>query len=378
MPKQSRINVRTLVNASAIRREKRDGRDVIIVPSATLPDNVVMNRIRYPAEEIEKSYQTLDGTPAPLGHPELNGKFVSASDPRGMVAGFVGAWNENVRRENGRVFIDKIIDVGYASQLEGGRAVLNAIEKGEPIHTSTGLLARMRPVKNDDSADAEAFDMVFDHDAILLDVAGAATPEQGVGMLVNKAIGSDGEEIEVINSALDEAMRELDWAVDYAARAAEKLDRLPLLERIKTAILEALRGTERETSNNEQENDMSVSKEQFDALSQEVKTLSESMKGIGDTIGTAVANAVTASMKAFDDARVAAANAAKDDAELGELRTKIINAGLMDEAAAGELTLNAARALAPKATPGKAAALNTNQKQAPAAGGGYKLPKAEG
>lgn len=37
MTKQVQIHVATLVNASKIRRETRNGRDVIIVPSATLP-----------------------------------------------------------------------------------------------------------------------------------------------------------------------------------------------------------------------------------------------------------------------------------------------------------------------------------------------------
>ena len=102
---QVRVNIRTAVNSSKIRRERRDGRDVIVVPSATLPDGVVMNGVRYPAEEISKSFASLDGTPAPLGHPTLNGSFVSASDPRGMVRGFVGAWNENVRQEGGREWL---------------------------------------------------------------------------------------------------------------------------------------------------------------------------------------------------------------------------------------------------------------------------------
>src|SRR5690606_39194565 len=64
-----RVNVRSVANTAAIRREKRNGRDVIIVPSATLPDNVVMNGILYPAEEIAKSFKGLERTPAPLGHP---------------------------------------------------------------------------------------------------------------------------------------------------------------------------------------------------------------------------------------------------------------------------------------------------------------------
>lgn len=375
MTHHARINIRTAVNVSKIRRERRDGRDVIVVPSATMPDNVVLNRVRYSADAIEKGFGSLEGTPAPLGHPDINGQFVSASDPRGMVRGFVGAWNENVRRENGRVLIDKVIDVAFATQMEGGRAVLEAIEKGEAIHTSTGLYAKMTPLTNDDDADFEATDLVFDHDAVLLGEEGAATPDQGVGMLVNRAISRDGKEIQLINSALDDAERELDWAADHAARAAEKLDRIPLIERIKTAILDAIRGEpERETTHNKQENEMAVTDEQFKALSEKVDTLSDGMKGIGDQI----TNAVSAAVKPLVDAQDAITNAqkVKDETELTDLRNKIVEAHIMDDAAAGELTLNAARALAPKTQPGRAAALNGALGKTET--GGFKLPQVEG
>src|SRR6478752_9396908 len=99
MPNQVRVNVRTLANVNAVRKEKRNGRDLVIVPSATLPDNIIMNGIKYPAEEIAKSYQTLNRSPAPLGHPLVNGKFVSARDPEGLNIGYIGAWNENVRQD---------------------------------------------------------------------------------------------------------------------------------------------------------------------------------------------------------------------------------------------------------------------------------------
>jgi len=240
MTKQARINVTTLVNASKIRREKRDGRDVIIVPSATLPDNVVMNSIRYPADVIEASYHTLEGTPAPLGHPSVNGQFVSASDPKGLVRSFVGAWNENVHRKDGRVFLDKVIDVEYAGETKAGQRVLNAIEGQKPIHTSTGLLATMKAVENaTDGAKFEVESMVFDHDCILLDEDGAATPDQGVGIFVN----AQGEEIEVINSDLESYEdEEINYTIDRMLRAAERKQRQPLIERIKKFITEAVQG----------------------------------------------------------------------------------------------------------------------------------------
>jgi hypothetical protein len=119
---------------------------------------------------------------------------------------------------------------------------------------------------------------------------------------------------------------------------------------------------------------MTVSKEQFDALSAEVKTLSDGMKDIGKTIGEAVANAVKPLVDA--QAEIVANQKAKDEAEVGELRTKIVKANLLDEESAKELTLNAARALAKKAEPGRAAALNGAFKPADDKGG-FKLPKAE-
>ncbi|WP_349236792.1 hypothetical protein [Devosia sp. MC1541] len=349
--KTVRVNVRSVMNSAAVRKVKRNGRDLMIVPSATLPDDVVMNGIKYPAAEIEASYASLNRTPAPLGHPVVNGRFVSARDPEGINLGYIGAWNENVRRKDGRVLLDKVIDVEVANRSEGGKAVLAAIAKGEPIHTSTGLIAKLEAVNGADDHKHVARSIQFDHDAILLNEDGAATPDQGVGMLVN-AQGQD-EEIEVINSALSEADRDLDWAVDSLARALEKRERAPMLERLKTAIIDVFHGTGREPSLNNKETEMTVTTEQFDALSAEVKALSD---GIGNTVAQAVADAVK---PLTDNLATIQANAkAQEDAELAGLVNTIVKANLLDEETAKELTLNAARKLAEKAKPGKAAGLN--------------------
>jgi len=349
-----RVNIRSVMNAAKVRQVKRNGRDLLIVPSATLPDDVVMNGVKYPASEIEASFKTLERTPAPLGHPIINGKFVSARDPEGINVGYIGAWNENVRREGGRVLLDKVIDVEVANRSEGGKAVLAAINAGGPVHTSTGLIAKLEAVNGAADHKHIARSMVFDHDAILLNEDGAATPDDGVGMLVNAS--GEEEEIEVINSALSEADRDLDWAVDSLARALEKRERAPMLERLKSALIDAYHGFGREPSLNNQENDMAVSDEQFKALSEKVNALSEGVDKIGETIAEAVTNAVkplTDNLEALQNAQKA-----KDEAEHATLVNTIVKANLLDEATAKELTLNAARKLAEKAKPGKAAGLN--------------------
>ena len=235
MTEHIRVNVRTSVNASKIRREKRNGRDVVIVPSATLPDNIVMNRILYPAEVIEAGHKTLERTPAPLGHPAIDGVYINANDPEAINGFWVGAWNENVRRENGRVFLDKVIDVARAESTEEGRELMAAINEQKPIHTSTGLVLSVEDVEHDDY-DRVATEMLGDHDCFLLNQEGAATPNQGVGVFVN----SQGEKVEVVESELniDDDMltmmaRELVNEKEYKDKQKQNAS---LVEKVKNAI----------------------------------------------------------------------------------------------------------------------------------------------
>lgn len=353
MNKTVRINIRSVVNRSGIREETRNGRKVVIVPSATLPDGVVMNGIRYPADEIERSYRTLNRKPAPLGHPTINGQFVSALDPEGINIGYIGAWNENVRREKGRVFLDKVIDVEVANRSEGGKRVLEAINQGKPIHTSTGLLCQLETANGDSEAEFIARNMDFDHDAILLDEEGAATPEQGVGMMVN------GKQVDVINSSLAERNdMHLDWAAEEVVRVLEQRNRIPFIEKVKAALVDMMT-PERTTSANQEKDDMADEKQLAD-LSAKVNAVEEKItKGFGE-LATAISNAVTEALKPLTDnlAAMQANEKAKEQRELDELVGKIVKANLLTEDVAKTLTLNAARELAKKAVPGTAAGLN--------------------
>lgn len=378
--KQVRMNVSTLVNASKIRREKRNGRDVIVVPSATLPDGIVMNgsggRIRYPAKAIADSFHTLEGTPAPLGHPAVNGRFVSASSPDGIVRGFVGAHNENVRQENGRVMVDKVIDVAFANQSEGGKRVLEAIDKQKPIHTSTGLLATLNTLSGDPDADYEVDSMVLDHDALLLDEPGAATPEQGVGVFVNSA----GDKVEVINCTIgDQIDNDLAWSAESMLRTVERKERLPLLQRIIQIITAAVQGSPMPddiTGDALDEEDEPMDKAQFDELNGKVSALTDTLAGLGDTIATAVGNA----MKPVTDAMAAQATAdkAKADAEHAELVGKVVNAGLLTKELAETSTAPVLNALLEKAG-GPPRAFNLNGAFTANQGGKptYKLPEGD-
>lgn len=197
-----RINARTKVDKSKIRREELNGRMHIVVPSTTMPDDIIMNGGKYPAAEIAASFMSLEGTLAPLGHPRVDGVEVPANHALAINSSYIGAFNRNVRREGGRVHVEKWIDIDRANESEGGRRVLAAIDKGDPIHTSTGVFATRHMVTNGAGYNWIAKGLKFDHDAILLDEEAAATPEEGVGMLVNSKEGD--EQCLVINSVIED------------------------------------------------------------------------------------------------------------------------------------------------------------------------------
>ncbi|MDF7193545.1 hypothetical protein NFG05_18450, partial [Proteus mirabilis] len=188
------VNVTTKVNSASIRRETYNGREHIIIPSYTLPANVIMNGGLYPASEIDAHYRELEGTPAPLGHPTLDGQFVSALSFEGLNVGYIGAANRNVSKVGNRIYLEKWIDVDKAKESEGGKEVLQrveAIESGEssePIHTSVAVF--LEQIEANEEQKAQGYNWIakihsMDHDAILLYESGAATPAQGVGMMVN-------------------------------------------------------------------------------------------------------------------------------------------------------------------------------------------------
>lgn len=345
MSKQVRVNVRTVVNAAKIRTEKRNGRDVMVIPSATLPDGVVMNAIRYPAAAIEASYKSLERSLAPLGHPKgTDGGFLSSRDPEAINRHHIGAWNENVRRENGRVYLDKVIDLELANATDGGKRVLEAIKKGDPIHTSTGLLATLNKLDNDPDAKFEVSDMVFDHDAILLDEPGAAGPDQGVGMLVN------GQQVEVINSDLDEMTeRRLDYAIQEVARALDEKRRAPMLSRIKDTLLSILGTGEGDTKpEDEKEADMALTPEEVQAMKDEIANMKSKMD---DMTGDGLKNQVKelSETMAKVNARFEAEDKAKEEAVTAEkatLEEAVANAGLMTADEAKAAPVEALRVLA--------------------------------
>lgn len=367
------VHVRQTVNSGCIRKETRGGDEFIIIRSATLPDNVVMNGGLYPAEEIEKSYKSLDGKLAPLGHPRnANGDYISANDRWSIDHYDIGGVNENPVRENGRVWLDKAINVRVASQSDRGKRLLDRIAglisgKGEPIHTSTGIWLNRKPCEpsTNDSGDKYSWiaeDMVFDHDAILLDDPGAATPDQGVGMGVNSC--GDSADVMLINAKPEGPQNKLVQDENFFNRLAEffsfskpgfqpnKNQGDPMKDKMIKALKEA--NAYKEGMNDEEVfnaySDM-LKKGKADDKTDDKKT-DEDKK---DPEKKPATNSQEADLlKAVQDAvsplvsrleKIEANQAKTEEAEKSGLVSKVVSANLLDEESAKTMSVNQLQAL---------------------------------
>lgn len=199
------VNISTLVANSEIRTEVVEGISFTVLPSRTLPPNIVMNGILYDEKDVEASIGTLDMSPVTIGHPVVNGKFTPASDPISQAAyGILGAHNRvKGKTDDGRWVVEKLIPTEQLQNTERGKKLAEAIKHKRPIHTSTGVYLTKEPEIGVNAMGQEYTSRAkidrFDHDAILLNERGAATPEQGVGIFVNARGESEETEVMYVN-----------------------------------------------------------------------------------------------------------------------------------------------------------------------------------
>lgn len=211
--KRLQVNVLTTINsASNISEQVIDGDMHYIIKNVVpLVDNVVMNGGMYPSDEIKKSYDGLNGNPAPYNHPMVDGAYVSAHNIRAVNQYHVGSWIENASHDGGKVLVDLKVNKVIAGRSEKGRellgrieALMNSADGAEPIHVSTGLLLNREAAEGTSKGKKYTWiarNMAWDHLAILPPgVPGAGTPEDGVGIFA-----TNGEDIERIVVNLEES-----------------------------------------------------------------------------------------------------------------------------------------------------------------------------
>lgn len=385
-------NITVKVNQAAIKKEKRNGRDVWVVPSKTMPAGIVMNGLMYSGEEIERSYTTLSRTPAPFGHPKVDGMYVSASTPEAINVSWIGAYNEDVSWDGQRMSVNKVVDIEVAGRSEDGRRVLQALQKGEPISTSTGIFLESEEIDEPQvNAMGQEYsriakNLVMDHDAILLDDAPAAGPEMGTGVFVNSSSGEQ-ERLDVLNAnldmedPLDRAVTGMAWELVEAQEHERKRGLVEsIAERLKTAVKSVLSSEPESeatgpTVNSNEDSEMPVTDEQFKALETKVdKLVTNSAKSDEKPVAEQVTEAVNAALKPIQDQLEA-----NSKAEHAEAVKAVVDSEILDQETAEKLDVNALKALTDKlGKPGVAANARAAFKTGPKSSTDkYTLPEAE-
>jgi hypothetical protein len=204
--KQSRVHILSAVNAGAV---SKSGGRYTVANVVGCVDGLVMNGMLYPAEQLAAGAPSLEGKPAPAGHPKDDaGRYISALSGNALLTSYAGAVCTNVRHEGGRTLYDVVINEAQArAHPDGARLVerLDAAMNGsnaEPIHVSTGLFCKAITANGESLGKKYqriATEIVYDHSAFLLNESGAGTPEQGVGMFLNAA--GEPEQVEAVNVA---------------------------------------------------------------------------------------------------------------------------------------------------------------------------------
>lgn len=202
-----RVHILSAVNAANV---SKAGGVYTVKNVCGAVDGVVMNSRMYPGDQLAKGVASLEGKPAPAGHPKNSaGQHISALNGDALLSSYIGAICRNARHESGRTLVDVVVNEAQAKAHPDGAKLVERLDaalsgvNSEPIHVSTGLMLD-EVVANGESLGKKyssiATNLQYDHVAILLNEQGAGTPEQGVGLFLNSA--GEPEPVEVVNLEL--------------------------------------------------------------------------------------------------------------------------------------------------------------------------------
>src|SRR6185369_1086559 len=204
---RKRVHIRSTVNAKHVSKASSvyKIRDV-----CGAVDGIVMNSRLYPAESLATGVATLEGKPAPAGHPRnAKGQAISALNGEALLSSYIGSVCTNARHEGGRTLVDIVVNEQQARAHPDGLKLIERLDAAiagtndDPIHVSTGLFFDS-VTANGESAGKKYDEIVtnirYDHLAILLNEKGAGTPDDGVGLFLNEAGQEEAIEVVQVNA----------------------------------------------------------------------------------------------------------------------------------------------------------------------------------
>lgn len=201
--KAKRVHILSAVNAANV---SKSGSTYTIKDVCGAVDEIVMNGMLYGGDQLAAGVASLEGKPAPAGHPKNDaGQFISALNGDALLSSYAGAICRNARHEGGRTLFDVVVNEAQAKAHPDGAKLVERLDaaingtNADPIHVSTGLMCKAITANGESLGKKYsriATDINYDHVAFLLHEQGAGTPADGVGMFLNSA--GQPEEVESV------------------------------------------------------------------------------------------------------------------------------------------------------------------------------------
>jgi hypothetical protein len=206
--KLKRVHIISAVNAASV---SKSGTKYTIKDVCGAVNDIVMNSRLYPADQLAAGVASLEGKPAPAGHPKNSaGQHISALNGEALASSWIGSYCTNARHVGGRTLVDIVVNEAQAKVHPTGQKLIERLDaaisgvNADPIHVSTGLTLQ-EITANGESLGKKytsiATNIHYDHLAILLNENGAGTPEQGVGMFLNSQGAEEEVETVTVNAA---------------------------------------------------------------------------------------------------------------------------------------------------------------------------------
>jgi hypothetical protein len=188
-----------------VRKEVRNGRTYYVAKATLIVPGVLngsQGALFYPPEEVAREPETWNGMPIVLYHPEGSDQMgnlyhMSARDPDVAERYQIGTvYHATINEENGALESEAWFDSYLLGKVQGGSVVLQMLSSGKPIGLSTGLFTTNypadsgsvynSPVKGEVPYTHVARNYRPDHLAVLPDIPGACSIEEGCGINVNE------------------------------------------------------------------------------------------------------------------------------------------------------------------------------------------------
>lgn len=235
------------LQVNQIKRVSHDGGEYVVIPVVMIVDGV-LNDALVTHEEYGKMPEAWNDKPVTIGHPQVNGEYVSAGSPDIIEKSAIG------RVYNARVSEGKLIAEIWACAAKAERIgrteLLAVLEAGVTSEVSTGYFSKREDAQGEYNGKPYLHidrDLIPDHLAILPTEEGACSVKDGCGTRPNvftrlaQAFGLRTHTTKE-ESTMCTKKDKVDKLVGNAKLSTEQLELLMSMDEEQLAMMQAIAG----------------------------------------------------------------------------------------------------------------------------------------